>query len=78
MLSLITTVITGTGHWPSHGASKAQRTCRLLQHTLLLSLEEMYHGCMKKVTHVRQVTKSDGSCTTEQRELTIDVRPCLF
>ena len=45
----------------------------LLQHTLLLSLEEMYHGCIKKVTHERQVLRSDGTSTTEQRELTIDV-----
>ena len=44
-----------------------------LQETLLLSLEEMYHGCVKKVTRQRQVSKADGSSTREDRELTIDV-----
>ncbi|DBA97177.1 TPA: Major surface glycoprotein G [Trebouxia sp. C0004] len=46
-------------------------------HLLLLSLEEMYHGCVKKVTHERQVMKADGTSATEQRELSIDVRPGL-
>ena len=45
----------------------------LLQHSLLLTLEEMYHGCVKKVTHERQVVKADGTSATEQRELSIDV-----
>ncbi|KAL3149371.1 Major surface glycoprotein G [Trebouxia sp. C0010 RCD-2024] len=46
-------------------------------HTLLLSLEEMFHGCTKKVAYARQVTKPDGSSTTEQRDLNIVVRPGL-
>ncbi|KAA6428084.1 MAG: radial spoke 16 [Trebouxia sp. A1-2] len=46
-------------------------------HSLLLSLEDMYHGCVKKVTHERQVVKADGTSATEQRELSIDVRPGL-
>ncbi len=33
----------------------------------------MYHGCVKKVTHERQVVKADGTSATEQRELSIDV-----
>ena len=77
ILSRITKADASTGQQSSHEATEAQCCC-LLQHALLLSLEEMYHGCVKKVTHERQVTKSDGSCTTEQRELTIDVGPCLF
>ena len=43
------------------------------QETLQLSLEEICHGCVKKVTHQRQVAKADGSSTVEDRELTIDV-----
>lgn len=38
----------------------------------------MFHGCTKKVTHTRQVTKTDGSSTTEQRELTVAVSPWQF
>ena len=76
MLSLITAAATNSGQQSSPEDTKSHQDCCLLQHTLLLSLEDMYHGCMKKVTHQRQVTKADGSCTTEQRELTIDVSLC--
>ncbi len=55
----------------------SQNLLLLLQHSLLLSLEEMYHGCVKKVTHERQVVKADGTSATEQRELNIDVSFCL-
>ena len=48
-----------------------------MQHTLLLSLEEMYHGCTKKVSHDRTVVK-DGVSTTEHREHVIHVSTAKY
>jgi len=58
---------------PGGPSFSSQNLLLLLQHSLLLSLEEMYHGCVKKVMHERQVVKADGTSATEQRELSIDV-----
>ncbi|GMH42950.1 hypothetical protein BSKO_10872 [Bryopsis sp. KO-2023] len=45
---------------------------------VVLSLEEIYHGCTKKVTHVRKTTDALGVVVeSEERELTIDVKPGL-
>ncbi len=42
-----------------------------------LTLEEIYFGCMKKVTHKRKVLHESGECTEEMRTLTIDVKSGL-
>lgn len=42
-----------------------------------LSLEEIYHGCLKKVSHSRKILSIDGSIEEQMRELTIDVKPGL-
>ena len=47
--------------------------CRCLQHDFFLTLEEVYHGVMKQVTHTRRVLQPDGATEVQERELTIDV-----
>ena len=47
--------------------------CRCLQYDFFLTLEEVYHGVMKRVTHMRQVLQPDGATDVQERELTIDV-----
>jgi hypothetical protein len=47
------------------------------QYTVELTLEEIYHGCLKKVTHKRKVLQDNGDYFEEARTLTIDVKPGL-
>ncbi|GAX80192.1 hypothetical protein CEUSTIGMA_g7630.t1 [Chlamydomonas eustigma] len=46
-------------------------------YTVELTLEEIYHGCLKKVSHKRKVLLENGEYTEENRFLTIDVKPGL-
>ncbi|KAJ9528325.1 hypothetical protein QJQ45_014309 [Haematococcus lacustris] len=46
-------------------------------YTVELSLEELYFGCLKKVTHKRKVLLEGGEYLEEPRTLTIDVKPGL-
>lgn len=46
-------------------------------YTVELSLEEIYFGCLKKVTHKRKVLLENGEYFEEPRTLTIDVKPGL-
>ncbi len=48
-----------------------------VQYTVELTLEEIYFGCLKKVTHKRKVLHESGECTEELRTLTIDVKSGL-
>ncbi len=47
------------------------------QYPLELTLEEIYHGCLKRVTHRRKVLLFTGEYTEEERHLTVDVKPGL-
>ena len=49
----------------------------LLQYDVEATLEEIYHGCLKKITHVRKVVDEEGRTKSESHELTIDVHPGL-
>ncbi|MEW5299466.1 MAG: hypothetical protein WDW36_002481 [Sanguina aurantia] len=42
-----------------------------------LTLEEIFHGCLKKLQHRRKVLHADGEYSEEIRTLTIDVKPGL-
>ena len=42
-----------------------------------LSLEEIFHGCLKKVNHKRKVLLETGEYLEEARSLVIDVKPGL-
>jgi DnaJ-class molecular chaperone len=46
-------------------------------HPVQLTLEELYHGCLKKVVFQRKKLDLDGTIEVEQRDLVIDVRPGL-
>lgn len=46
-------------------------------YTVELTLEEIYHGCLKKVVHTRKVLQPTGEVIEEQRSLTIDVKAGL-
>lgn len=46
-------------------------------HAVELTLEEIFHGCLKKVTHKRKVLLENGEYIEETRNLTIDVKPGL-
>lgn len=46
-------------------------------YTVELSLEEIFHGCLKKVTHKRKVLLESGEYIEETRNLTIDIKPGL-
>lgn len=48
-----------------------------MQYTVELTLEEIYFGCLKKVTHKRKVLLDNGEYLEEPRTLTIDVKPGL-
>lgn len=40
-----------------------------------LTLEEIYNGCVKKVIFTKKSTAESGLIETQERELTIDVKP---
>lgn len=48
-----------------------------LQCTIELSLEEIFNGCVKRVTHTQKVTNELGETTSREKELTLDVKPGL-
>jgi len=52
---------------PSEGKKKVQE--------ISVSLEEVYHGCLKRVQHQRKTLEEDGSVSTHEHELTIDIKP---
>lgn len=44
---------------------------------LELTLEEIFHGCLKRVAHKRKVLLVTGEYMEEERSLTVDVKPGL-
>lgn len=38
-------------------------------------MEEVYHGCVKRVQHDRKILGESGAVTTRSVELTIDIKP---
>jgi hypothetical protein len=48
-----------------------------VQHDVELTLEEIYHGCSKKVTHTRKTLLESGRIQEEERTLVIDAKPGL-
>lgn len=46
-------------------------------YNLELSLEEIYHGCLKQIQHDRKRFTEEGSYELESRTLTVDVKPGL-
>lgn len=57
--------------------SKKAKEGKTQVHPVKLTLEELYHGCLKKVVFQRKKLAADDNVETEERELVIDVRPGL-
>lgn len=47
----------------------------VIERDLVLSLEELYHGCTKKLRITKQVLNSDGTSCTQTKIITIEVKP---
>ena len=52
-----------------------QQQDKPVEHVLELSLEDLYHGCTKKMKISRKVLGADGTTSNEDKILTIDVKP---
>lgn len=67
-------------HELGRGINAAAMPCHATsctQYPLELTLEEIFHGCLKKVTHKRKVLVNAGEYYEEERTLTVDVKPGL-
>lgn len=60
----------GMGH-----GRRAQRQDPTVQHELPVSLEDIYKGCTKKMRITRKVVGADGSSRTEDKVLSINIKP---
>jgi len=60
----------GMGH-----GRRAQRQDPTVQHELPVSLEDIYKGCTKKMRITRKVVSADGSVKTEDKVLSINIKP---
>jgi hypothetical protein len=59
-------------------AGTAKEKCgKKLVHTVLVTLEEVLHGCLKKVKFQRRRLTPAGNMELEDRELTIGIEPGL-
>ena len=64
------------GAGPSGGFGAQQgRQDPPIERTVDLSLEDLYSGCTKKMKISRKVLSADGTASTEDRILTIEVKP---
>lgn len=46
-----------------------------VEHDLYVTLEEIYHGCVKKMKISRRITQSDGSSKKEDKYVSISIKP---
>ena len=58
-------------------AASGRPDMQCLQHDVELTLEEIYHGCSKKVTHTRKTLYDSGRIQEDERTLVIDAKPGL-
>ncbi|KAI0981960.1 hypothetical protein GJ496_007765 [Pomphorhynchus laevis] len=67
--------LSGRNHtnFQNHGGQMKQDPA--INHNLMVSLEEVFKGCSKKMKIGRRVINSDGSVVMEEKVLTIDVKP---
>ena len=57
------------------GFNPAPRQDPPIEHTVNLSLEELYSGCTKKMKISRNVSTADGFTTKEDKIVSVDVKP---
>lgn len=63
---------------PGMGMGGGQRRARqdpTVEHELLVSLEDIYKGCTKKMKITRKVAAEGGMTKTEDKVLTINIKP---
>ena len=56
-------------------STQQQQQDKPVEHVLELGLEDLFHGCTKKMKISRKVLGADGTTTNEDKILTIDVKP---
>ena len=54
---------------------QSQQQDKPVEHVLELRLEDLYHGCTKKMKISRKVLGTDGVESNEEKILTIDIKP---
>lgn len=62
-------------HGMGHGGGRRQRQDPTVQHELPVALEDIYKGCTKKMRITRKVVSPDGSQKTEDKVLSIQIKP---
>lgn len=62
------------GH-PGMGGGRRQKQDPTVTHELQVPLEEIYKGCTKKMKITRKVIGADGTMKTEDKVLTINIKP---
>jgi DnaJ-class molecular chaperone len=60
---------------PAGGRKRAPSKAEPIKRQLLVSLEELYKGCVKKVKITRQRLNADGTSHPEEKTLEINVKP---
>ncbi len=66
----------GAGHGFGPGAHKKQKSQDPpVESPLRLSLEDLFHGCTKKMKISRKILSPDGTSSVQDKLLTIDVKP---
>ena len=66
-----------TTTFQSMTATNEPKQGKMQTHPVELTLEEVYHGCLKKVTYQRRRITVDDRMEVENRVLTIDIKPGL-
>ena len=64
----------GAGPFGGFGAQQGRQDPPI-ERTVDLSLEDLYSGCTKKMKISRKVLSADGTASTEEKILTIEVKP---
>lgn len=54
---------------------KEQKQDPPIEHDLYVTLEEIYHGCVKKMKISRRIVQPDGSSRKEDKTLQISIKP---
>lgn len=54
---------------------KEQKQDPPVEHDLYVTLEEIYHGCVKKMKISRRIVQADGSSRKEEKFLAISIKP---
>ena len=65
----------GPGAFGGFGGHQQSKQDDPIQHVVELSLEDLFHGCTKKMKISHKILTNEGTSTNEEKILTIDVKP---